>query len=142
VASVGHASIRLANPDRAMGKMERPNSKRFRPQEDEGPRYDMEVVVDFMDEGSGAGGGVANFLSGYAVFNGEKLPFDAIAYGRIGGQNVSPTLKDESVRRLSELGLDVEAFTGQLQRKLVEGEITILTPEGAVPPGLDDQTKI
>jgi len=30
--------------------------------------------------------------------------------------------------------MDVEAFTGQLQRKLVEGEITIQTPEGAVPP--------
>jgi len=104
----------------------------------------MEVVVDAMDEGSGAGGGVANFFSGYALFKGEKLPFDAIAYGRIGGQNVSPILKDETVKRLSELGIDIEAFTGQLQRKLVEGEITVhegeitvQTPEGAVPPGLD-----
>ena len=101
----------------------------------------MEVVVDAMDEGSGTGGGVANFLSGYALFKGEKLPFDAIAYGRIGGQNVSPILKDETVKRLSELGLDIDAFTGQLQRKLVEGEITIQTPEGAIPPGLDDQKK-
>src|SRR5437899_12296298 len=101
----------------------------------------MEVVVDAMDEGSGAGGGVANFFSGYALFKGEKLPFDAIAYGRIGGQNVSPILKDETVKRLSELGIDIEAFTGQLQRKLVEVEITVQTPEGAVTPVLDHCVK-
>ena len=113
-------------------------TNRFRPTED-GPRYEMEVVVDMMDDGSGAGGGVANFLSGYVVFNGEKLPFDAIAYGRIGGQNVSPTLKEESLKRLDALGADVEAFTSQLQRKLVEGEITVQIPEGATPPSLDDK---
>ena len=101
----------------------------------------MEVVVDMMDEGSGTGGGVANFLSGYALFNGERLPFEAIAYGRIGGQNVSPTLKVEAVKRLGELGADIEAFTDQLQRKLVEGEITVQIPEGQVPPGIEKNSQ-
>ncbi len=97
----------------------------------------MEVFVDEMGESSGVGGGVANFLSGYAIFRGEKFPFDAIAYGRIGGQNVSPTLKDESLKRLQDLSVNVETFTAQLQRKLVEGEISLVIPEGTPPPGLD-----
>ncbi len=115
-------------------------SNRFRPVE-EGPQYELDVFVDAMDEGSGSGGGVANFLTGYVLFKGEKLRFEAVAYGRIGGQNVSPILPEETVKRLKELDLDIEAFTGQLQRKLVEGEITVQIPEGMVPPSLEQETK-
>ena len=97
----------------------------------------MEVIVDYMGESSGVGGGVANFLSGYVIFRGEKFPFEAIAYGRIGGQNVSPTLTNESLKRLQDLNVDVENFTSQLQRKLVEGEITVVVPEGTPPPGME-----
>jgi hypothetical protein len=97
----------------------------------------MQVYVDEMGESSGVGGGVANFLSGYAVFQGERFPFEAIAYGRIGGQNVSPTLTDESLRRLHDLNVNIETFTAQLQRKLVEGEINVVIPEGTPPPGMD-----
>jgi len=97
----------------------------------------MQVVVDDMGESSGVGGGVANFLSGYAIFRGEKFPFEAIAYGRIGGQNVSPTLTNESIKRLQDLSIDLENFTAQLQRKLVEGEIQVVIPEGTPPPGMD-----
>ncbi len=92
--------------------------------------------MDDMGESSGVGGGVANFLSGYAVFQGEKFAFEAIAYGRIGGQNVSPTLSDEALKRLQQLDVDLELFTAQLQRKLVEGEITVLVPEGTPRPDL------
>ncbi len=109
----------------------------FRKTEAAQPEYPMEVYVDYMGESSGVGGGVANFLSGYAVFQGEKLPFEAIAYGRIGGQNVSPTLADESMMKLQELKVDLELFTAQLQRKLVEGEITVVIPEGTPSPELD-----
>jgi hypothetical protein len=97
----------------------------------------MKVVIDEMGESSGVGGGVANFLSGYVLFKGEKFPFEAVAYGRIGGQNVSPNLTIESMERLQKLGVDLETFTAQLQRKLVEGEITVKIPEGTTPPGLD-----
>lgn len=96
----------------------------------------MEVYVDYMGESSGVGGGVANFLSGYAVYKGEKFLFEAIAYGRIGGQNVSPTLAEEASKRLQELEVDLELFTAQLQRKLVEGEISVVIPEGTHPPEL------
>jgi len=97
----------------------------------------MEVIVDYMGESSGVGGGVANFLSGYVIFRGEKFPFEAIAYGRIGGQNVSPTLTDDSLKRLQDLNIDVENFTSQLQRKLVEGELNVVVPEGTPPPGME-----
>ena len=97
----------------------------------------MEVIVDYMGESSGVGGGVANFLSGYVIFRGEKFPFEAIAYGRIGGQNVSPTLTDESLKRLQDIDIDIENFTSQLQRKLVEGELNVVVPEGTPPPGME-----
>jgi hypothetical protein len=93
----------------------------------------MEVVVDHMDE-SGEGGGVASFLTGYVVHKGENFPFEAVAYGRIGGQNVSPTLTLEAVERLEKLSIDLELFTSILQRKLVEGEITLKIPENMSPP--------
>ncbi len=93
--------------------------------------------MDAMDEGSGAGGGVASFLSGYALYKGEKFRFEAVAYGRIGGQNVSPKLLDDAVKRLQEIGTNSELFTFQLQRKLVEGEISVIIPEGTSPPSLD-----
>jgi hypothetical protein len=109
----------------------------FRRAESSEVEYQMQVYVDDMGESSGVGGGVANTLSGYAVFQGEKFPFEAIAYGRIGGQNVSPTLTEESSKRLQDLSVDVESFTSQLQRKLVEGEINVVIPEGTPPPGME-----
>ena len=112
-----------------MGKPANP----FRKIEQSQPEYPMEVVIDDMGESSGVGGGVANFLSGYVIFQGEKFPFEAIAYGRIGGQNVSPNLTVESMKRLQELEVDLELFTSQLQRKLVDGEITVKIPEGTPP---------
>ncbi len=106
----------------------------FRKEEEPTLEYEMDVFVDAMDEASGVGGGVANFLTGYTIYKGEKFPFDAVAYGRIGGQNVKPTLTEESVRRLEALKVDLELFTARLQRKLVEGEMTVNIPEGALPP--------
>ncbi len=109
----------------------------FRRPESSQPEYEMQVVVNDMGESSGVGGGVANFVSGYAVYRGEKFPFEAIAYGRIGGQNVSPNLTEESMKRLQDLQVNVENFTLQLQRKLVEGEITVVVPEGTPPPSME-----
>ena len=106
----------------------------FRKSEDAQLQYDMDVFIDEMGDASGVGGGVANFLTGYAVYKGEKFPFEAIAYGRIGGQNVSPNLQPEALRRLEEIGVDIELFTARLQRKMVEGEMTVNIPEGTLPP--------
>src|SRR2546421_8310525 len=106
----------------------------FRKAEDAQLQYDMDIFIDEMGESSGVGGGVANFLTGYTVYKGEKFPFEAVAYGRIGGQNVMPTLTPDAVKRLESLHVDMELFTARLQRKLVEGELTVNIPEGATPP--------
>src|SRR3989475_13337717 len=87
-----------------------------------------------MDEASGVGRGVAHFLTGYTIYKGEKYPFEAVAYGRIGGQNVMPTLTPDSVQRLESLHVDMELFTARLPRQLVDGELTVNIPQGATPP--------
>ena len=125
MAPSGHARVRVA----ILSK-----TNPFRKEEDASLEYVMDVFVDEMDEASGVGGGVANFLTGYALYKGEKFPFEAVAYGRIGGQNVKPTLTPEAVERLENLRVDLELFTARLQRKLVEGEMTVNIPEGATPP--------
>ena len=106
----------------------------FRKEEEAQLQYDIDVFIDEMGDASGVGGGVANFLTGYAVYKGERFAFEAVAYGRIGGQNVSPILQPEAVKRLEELGVDLELFTARLQRKMVEGEMTVNIPEGTSPP--------
>ncbi len=106
----------------------------FRKAEESQLQYDMDVFIDDMGDASGVGGGVANFLTGYAIYKGEKFQFEAIAYGRIGGQNVSPNLLPDAIKRLEDLGVDLELFNERLQRKMVEGEMTLNIPEGATPP--------
>jgi hypothetical protein len=106
----------------------------FRKAEESQLQYEIDVFIDEMGDASGVGGGVANFLTGYAIYKGEKFPFEAVAYGRIGGQNVSPTLQPDAIKRLEELGVDLELFTARLQRKMVEGEMTVNIPEGTSPP--------
>ena len=126
MAPTRHASLRVA----ALSKISNP----YRKAEEATLEYEMDVFIDAMDEASGVGGGVANFLTGYTLYKGEKFPFDAVAYGRIGGQNVKPTLTAESIKRLEDLQVDLELFTARLQRKLVEGEMTVNIPEGMSPP--------
>ena len=81
-----------------------------------------------------SGGEVANFLRGYLIFKGERLNFTGVAYGRVGGQNVSPRLSRKTLKRLKELGVDVDQFVLILQRKLVEGDVIIEAKPPEPPP--------
>ncbi len=67
MAPIGHACIRVE----AMSKITNP----FRKEEEPTLEYEMDVFIDEMDEASGVGGGVANFLTGYAVYKNEKFTF-------------------------------------------------------------------
>lgn len=89
---------------------------------------DFVVYVDRV-----SGGEVANHIYGYVLIKDKKVRFSAIAFGRFGGQNVSPTLSKKTVYQLRRLGVDSEEFNLELQRKLVEGDITIK----AKPPKAD-----
>lgn len=82
--------------------------------------YDFEVHVTAVSQGE-----IANFISGYLIFKGERLRFRALAYGRYGGQNVSPKLGPKVKRRLSQLGAEPGDFELQLQQKLLQGDFII-----------------
>jgi len=97
----------------------------------------MEVIVDSMGESSGVGGGVANFLSGYVIFRGEKFPFRGNRVWQDRRAECQPDPHRRINERLQDLNIDVENFTSQLQRKLVEGEINIVIPEGTPHPGME-----
>src|SRR2546428_10972381 len=101
----------------------------FRKAEDTQLQYDMEIFINEMGESSGVGGGVGNFLTGYVIYKGEKFPFEAVAYGRIGGQDVRPILQPEAIRSLEALKVDLELFTARVQRKMGEGEVNLNIPD-------------
>lgn len=74
------------------------------------------------------GGQYASKLRGYFIIKDTKLKFNAIAFGRIGGHNISLNLTKKTLSKLKEFGYDTEDFQLVLQRKLVEGEIILIDP--------------
>jgi len=56
------------------------------------------------------------------------FPFTAIAFGRIGGQNVGAKLSNETENKIKELGYDLDEVIAQLQRNLLQGNLNL--PEG------------
>src|SRR2546428_11846218 len=93
----------------------------FRKAEEAQLQYEIDVFIDEMGDASGVGGGVANFLTGYAPYKGESFPFEAVAYGRIGGQNGRPILPPEPSQRLEEPGGHLELAPARLTRKTDRG---------------------
>ena len=75
------------------------------------------------------GGQYASKLRGYFIIKDTKLKFNAIAFGRIGGHNISLNLTKKTLSKLKEFGYDTEDFQLVLQRKLVEGEVILIDPE-------------
>lgn len=74
------------------------------------------------------GGQYASKLRGYFIIKDTKLKFNAIAFGRIGGHNISLNLTKKTISKLKEFGYDTEDFQLVLQRKLVEGEVILIDP--------------
>lgn len=74
------------------------------------------------------GGQYASKLRGYFIVKDTKLKFNAIAFGRIGGHNISLNLTKKTISKLEEFGYDTEEFQLVLQRKLVEGEVILIDP--------------
>lgn len=60
--------------------------------------------------------------------DGHEFRFTAIAFGRIGGQNIGAKISKSTEKRLTDLGYDVEEVIITLQRCLLQGDLTI--PEG------------
>ncbi|MCH8023001.1 MAG: hypothetical protein IH932_04580 [Thaumarchaeota archaeon] len=70
-------------------------------------------------------GEITNFIKGSVEIRNKKIYFTAIAYGRVGGQNIFPILGRSAKKKLKELEIDIEEFELDLQRKLFAGEIDI-----------------
>lgn len=58
----------------------------------------------------------------------HEFRFSAIAFGRIGGQNIGAKLSKTTENQLKKLGYDVDEVINSLQKNLLQGDITI--PEG------------
>jgi hypothetical protein len=77
------------------------------------------------------GGNIASKLRGYILIDGKKLHFSALAFGRIGGHNVSLNLSKKTIAEVTRMGLDYEQLSLNLQRRLIEGDV-ILKPKSRV----------
>ncbi len=86
-------------------------------------RPDVKVHVSSV-----RGSQMAAKVGGKFEVGGHEFRFTAIAFGRIGGQNVGAKLSAETERRLAALGHDPDEVVMELQARLVRGEITV--PEG------------
>jgi len=58
----------------------------------------------------------------------NTFDFTAIAFGRIGGQNIGAKLSEKIENELKELGYDVDQVIDALQENLVSGNLTV--PDG------------
>ena len=58
----------------------------------------------------------------------NSFEFVAIAFGRIGGQNIGVKLSEETKNKLKTLEYNVDEVIDELQKKLISGNLSI--PDG------------
>ena len=80
------------------------------------------------------GGQFASKIVGHFVIDDKKFRFIALAFGRIGGHNINLQLSKTSVNILKKNGYDPELVQLEIQQKLLEGDITILSGSLSPPP--------
>ena len=74
---------------------------------------------------SARGSEIASKLMGYFVIRGQEFRFTAIAFGRIGGHNISLTISKNTLQKIKRMGIDPEALQLIIQRKLIEGDVIL-----------------
>ena len=74
------------------------------------------------------GSQMAAKITGTFTLDDNKFRFTAIAFGRIGGQNVGAKLSKKTELELTKIGYDVEEVIMLLQKNLLQGNLTL--PEG------------
>jgi hypothetical protein len=87
-----------------------------------GDNDNLKVEV-FINNSSG--GEVASKLTGYFVVKNQSFRFSAIAFGRIGGHNISLKLSTSSINKLKKMEIDTEKLQLTIQRKLIEGDVNL-----------------
>ena len=74
------------------------------------------------------GSQMAAKITGTFTIDENQFRFSAIAFGRIGGQNIGAKLSQITEKDLEKLGYDVDEVIDSLQRNLLQGDLTL--PEG------------
>jgi len=74
------------------------------------------------------GSQMAAKITGKFILDNNEFRFTAIAFGRIGGQNVGAKISKTTERELEKLGYDIEDVIISLQINLLQGDLTL--PEG------------
>jgi len=75
-----------------------------------------------------SGGEIASKLVGHFLLCNQEFRFKAIAFGRIGGHNISLDLSKKSIERIRKMGRDPEVVHLSIQRKIIEGDVVL--PDG------------
>jgi hypothetical protein len=76
---------------------------------------------------SAMGTEIASKIIGYFVIKGERtFRFRAIAFGRIGGHNISLSISKKTIEAIKKMRMDPEGVALKVQRKLIEGDISIV----------------
>ncbi len=74
------------------------------------------------------GSQMAAKITGKFTIDNNDFRFSAIAFGRIGGQNIGAKLSKTTETELKKLGYDVDDVIMTLQKNLIQGDLTL--PEG------------
>ena len=74
------------------------------------------------------GSQMAAKITGNFTLNDHQFRFTAIAFGRIGGQNIGAKISKTTEKELELLGYDIDEVIMNLQRNLLQGNLTL--PEG------------
>ena len=74
------------------------------------------------------GSQMAAKITGKFILDSNEFRFTAIAFGRIGGQNIGAKISKKTEKELEKLGYDVEEVIILLQKNLLQGDLTL--PEG------------
>jgi cell fate regulator YaaT (PSP1 superfamily) len=74
------------------------------------------------------GSQMAAKITGKFTIDNNDFRFTAIAFGRIGGQNIGAKLSKTTETELKKLGYDIDDVIMTLQKNLIQGDLTL--PEG------------
>lgn len=80
-------------------------------------------VVVFVTNARGSE--IASKLTGYFVIEGQEFNFTAIAFGRIGGHNISLRISKKTLEKIKKMEIDPDVLQLTIQRKLIEGDIIL-----------------
>ena len=67
-------------------------------------------------------------ITGTFEIDNNSFEFMAIAFGRIGGQNIGVKISEETENKLKSLKYNAEEVIDDLQKKLVSGSLSV--PDG------------